>query len=150
VSAASLWLSAAVGVGSGGALYLVSIYVVILVIMILRYAPRSYLLGLDEDDEEEEEEIDSVGEEDIETEKQGVLDSKIPEAEQSNGKNNTKDVEEDEAMDMLSSIRRSTHGRDPSEYLAPMARSSSNSMIKSKSTPSLRASVRARVPTFAE
>ncbi len=57
-TAASLWLSAAVGVGAGGALYLVTTYVVIMVIAILRYAPKSYSVGNleeEEDDEREEE-----------------------------------------------------------------------------------------------
>jgi uncharacterized membrane protein YhiD involved in acid resistance len=55
-TAASLWLSAAVGVGIGGALYLVTTYVVIIVIAILRYAPTTYSVSnLEGDDEDEKE-----------------------------------------------------------------------------------------------
>eukprot|EP00934_Nitzschia_sp_Nitz4_P003474 Nitzschia sp. Nitz4//scaffold7_size249615//231674//233194//NITZ4_001217-RA/size249615-snap-gene-0.236-mRNA-1//1//CDS//3329558562//3464//frame0 len=66
-TAASLWLSAAVGVGVGGALYLVTIYVTVLVILILRYGPRAYLDKYPEDGEEdgqgpdEDEQDDSNG-----------------------------------------------------------------------------------------
>eukprot|EP00549_Striatella_unipunctata_P001390 CAMPEP_0118689312 /NCGR_PEP_ID=MMETSP0800-20121206/9421_1 /TAXON_ID=210618 ORGANISM="Striatella unipunctata, Strain CCMP2910" /NCGR_SAMPLE_ID=MMETSP0800 /ASSEMBLY_ACC=CAM_ASM_000638 /LENGTH=309 /DNA_ID=CAMNT_0006586699 /DNA_START=37 /DNA_END=965 /DNA_ORIENTATION=+ len=42
-TAASLWLSAAMGVGCGGALYFVTIYSTVLVIVVLRYLPRVYL-----------------------------------------------------------------------------------------------------------
>jgi putative Mg2+ transporter-C (MgtC) family protein len=55
-TAASLWLSAAVGVGTGGALYLVTTYVVIMVIAILRYAPKSFSVGNLEEELEHEEE----------------------------------------------------------------------------------------------
>jgi len=42
-TAASVWLSAAVGVGAGGAMYFVSAYSVVLVTLILRYGPKLYL-----------------------------------------------------------------------------------------------------------
>jgi uncharacterized membrane protein YhiD involved in acid resistance len=41
-TAASLWLSAAVGVGAGSALYVVTTYSTILVLIVLRYGPRLY------------------------------------------------------------------------------------------------------------
>lgn len=37
-----MWLSAAVGIGTGGQLYVVSVYAVILVILVLRLGPRMY------------------------------------------------------------------------------------------------------------
>jgi uncharacterized membrane protein YhiD involved in acid resistance len=59
-TAASLWLSAAVGAGAGGAMYFVSAYSVILVILILRYGPQLYMQDdasyNDEEYDEEEEE----------------------------------------------------------------------------------------------
>ena len=54
-TAASVWLSAAVGVGAGGALYAVSAYSTALVILVLRYGPRLYLAsdkGFEDDDDE--------------------------------------------------------------------------------------------------
>mmetsp|Transcript_32485 Transcript_32485/g.48965 ORF Transcript_32485/g.48965 Transcript_32485/m.48965 type:complete len:377 (+) Transcript_32485:206-1336(+) len=42
-TAASVWLSAAIGVGTGGALYFVSVYSTVLIILVLRYGPRLYL-----------------------------------------------------------------------------------------------------------
>lgn len=39
-TAASVWLSAAVGVGTGGRLYVVSVYAVFLVVFVLRLGPR--------------------------------------------------------------------------------------------------------------
>jgi uncharacterized membrane protein YhiD involved in acid resistance len=145
-------LSAAVGVGSGGALYLVSAYVVMLVIMILRYAPRSYLIGLDEEEEEEvAEAAKEEQEEAAENENERTPENNRPvSGDHAGRRNGREDMEDDEAMDMLSAIPRSNHGLEQHDYLVPVARSSSNQMIKSKSTPSLRASVRARVPTFAE
>lgn len=57
-TAASLWLSAAVGVGCGGALYFPTAYGTILVVMVLRYGPKLYLLqdsnSVDEEDEDED------------------------------------------------------------------------------------------------
>lgn len=66
-TAASVWLSAAVGVGAGGALYAVSAYSTALVILVLRFGPRLYLAsdkGFEDDeeeftDEEEEDEMES-------------------------------------------------------------------------------------------
>eukprot|EP00563_Minutocellus_polymorphus_P007762 CAMPEP_0181024118 /NCGR_PEP_ID=MMETSP1070-20121207/2402_1 /TAXON_ID=265543 /ORGANISM="Minutocellus polymorphus, Strain NH13" /LENGTH=535 /DNA_ID=CAMNT_0023101155 /DNA_START=145 /DNA_END=1751 /DNA_ORIENTATION=+ len=57
-TAASLWLSAAVGAGAGGAMYMVTFYSVTLVILILRYGPQLYLqddASYNDDDVEEEE-----------------------------------------------------------------------------------------------
>jgi uncharacterized membrane protein YhiD involved in acid resistance len=54
-TAASVWLSAAVGVGAGGALYAVSAYSTALVILVLRFGPRLYLAsdkGFEDDEEE--------------------------------------------------------------------------------------------------
>mmetsp|Transcript_25905 Transcript_25905/g.37928 ORF Transcript_25905/g.37928 Transcript_25905/m.37928 type:complete len:172 (-) Transcript_25905:92-607(-) len=42
-TAASVWLSASVGIGAGGHMYLVSIYAVMLVIFVLRLGPRMML-----------------------------------------------------------------------------------------------------------
>lgn len=65
-TAASVWLSAAVGVGAGGALYAVSAYSTALVILVLRFGPRLYLAsdkGFEDDEEEftdeEEDETES-------------------------------------------------------------------------------------------
>ena len=41
-TAASVWLSAAVGVGSGGGLYFICVYSVALIIVVLRFGPRMY------------------------------------------------------------------------------------------------------------
>ncbi|GMH69822.1 hypothetical protein TrRE_jg12330, partial [Triparma retinervis] len=41
-TAASVWLSAAVGVGVGGKLYFVTLYCVALIIIVLRFGPRMY------------------------------------------------------------------------------------------------------------
>lgn len=41
-TAASVWLSAAVGVGSGGGLYFICTYAVALIIVVLRFGPRMY------------------------------------------------------------------------------------------------------------
>ena len=59
-TAASLWLSAAVGAGAGGALYMVAGYSVLLIILILRYGPQLYLqddasYNDDEEDDDEDE-----------------------------------------------------------------------------------------------
>jgi putative Mg2+ transporter-C (MgtC) family protein len=51
-TAASLWLSAAVGIACGGDLYFPASFGVALVLLLLRFGPR----GSDENDEEEEEE----------------------------------------------------------------------------------------------
>mmetsp|Transcript_10297 Transcript_10297/g.17077 ORF Transcript_10297/g.17077 Transcript_10297/m.17077 type:complete len:416 (-) Transcript_10297:357-1604(-) len=51
-TAASVWLSAAIGVGAGGALYFVSVYSTMLIVLVLRFGPKLYL----EEDEPEEEE----------------------------------------------------------------------------------------------
>lgn len=76
-TAASLWLSAAVGVGIGGALYLVTTYVVIIVVAILRYAPKSYSLSyLDEEEEEEEEEKEEEEYDEQEEEKEPKMPEK--------------------------------------------------------------------------
>lgn len=42
-TAASVWLSASVGIGAGGHLYVISVYAVILVVFVLRLGPRMYL-----------------------------------------------------------------------------------------------------------
>jgi len=70
-TAASVWLAAAVGAGTGGALYAVSAYSAALVILVLRFGPRLYLQndrGFEDDDGEEEDEKED-GEEDIIDEK---------------------------------------------------------------------------------
>jgi len=53
-TAASLWLSAALGVGAGGALYAVTIYATALVLFMLRYGPKLYEQEEDDNDEEAE------------------------------------------------------------------------------------------------
>jgi len=58
-TAASVWLSAAVGVGAGGRLYIVSAYATALVILVLRLGPRMYFTDdnsymSDEDEDWEE------------------------------------------------------------------------------------------------
>jgi uncharacterized membrane protein YhiD involved in acid resistance len=56
-TAASVWLSAAIGVGAGGALYFVSIYSTILILLVLRFGPKLYLQEDSQDEDEEEEEL---------------------------------------------------------------------------------------------
>ena len=51
-TAASVWLSAAIGVGAGGALYFVSVYSTVLILLVLRFGPKLYM---NEDQEEEDE-----------------------------------------------------------------------------------------------
>ena len=58
-TAASLWLSAAVGSGSGGALYFETAYVVVLVLMVLRVGPK-LMSEYDVESDDEEEDIDDV------------------------------------------------------------------------------------------
>ncbi|KAL7524943.1 hypothetical protein ACHAWF_001141, partial [Thalassiosira exigua] len=70
VQFSSVWLSAAMGAGAGGALYAVSAYSTALVILVLRFGPRLYLQhdkGFDYDEDEEEEDED----EDTEIESNG-------------------------------------------------------------------------------
>ena len=55
-TAASLWLSAAVGSGAGGGLYFVTSYAVVLVLMVLRFGPKIMSDDDEEDDGEEERE----------------------------------------------------------------------------------------------
>lgn len=64
-TAASVWLSAAVGVGCGGALYFTTAYATLLVLMVLRYGPKLYMQNDDdsyndetEDEDEDEDEDD--------------------------------------------------------------------------------------------
>lgn len=60
-TAASVWLSAAIGVGAGGALYVCSAYSTALVILVLRFGPRLYLAsdkGFEDEEEESDEESD--------------------------------------------------------------------------------------------
>jgi putative Mg2+ transporter-C (MgtC) family protein len=62
-TAASVWLSAAIGVGAGGALYAVSAYSTALVILVLRFGPRLYLAsdkGFEDEEEESDEEEDEI------------------------------------------------------------------------------------------
>mmetsp|Transcript_23912 Transcript_23912/g.51640 ORF Transcript_23912/g.51640 Transcript_23912/m.51640 type:complete len:718 (-) Transcript_23912:136-2289(-) len=81
-TAASVWLAAAVGVGAGGALYVVSIYSTALIILVLRFGPRLYLQndrGFEDDDEEEEDEEDDEEIEDVDDRKYGkALEEAIP------------------------------------------------------------------------
>jgi len=66
-TAASVWLSAAVGVGAGGRLYFVSAYSVIVVMIILRYGPRiqrRYLNNAEDVDDEDGEDDDDDDEDD--------------------------------------------------------------------------------------
>ncbi|KAL7456942.1 hypothetical protein ACHAWC_010969 [Mediolabrus comicus] len=62
-TAASVWLSAAIGVGAGGALYAISAYSTALVILVLRFGPRLYLAsdkGFEDEEEESDEEEDEI------------------------------------------------------------------------------------------
>lgn len=52
-TAASVWLSAAIGVGAGGALYFVSVYSTMLILLVLRFGPKLYL-GLDDPQQQDE------------------------------------------------------------------------------------------------
>jgi uncharacterized membrane protein YhiD involved in acid resistance len=159
-TAASVWLSAAVGVGSGGGLYLVTIYVVILVIMILRYAPRSYLIGLDVGAEANErtEEVEVPAEQKTtggnarngEEEELRSQERIMKMLSESFGN----DIEENEEMDTVG-LMRNTSSRgllEGPEFPSPPKpqRSPSNQMNRSRSTGYLRASLRAQVPTFGE
>jgi uncharacterized membrane protein YhiD involved in acid resistance len=148
-TAASVWLSAAVGVGCGGALYLVTTYVVILVVMILRYAPRSYLKGLTDTPEETENEAEEqVPTDALNTESKNQVrntDSFIDLKGDIQLDSNESDVDEVEVMGIVQSVN---------EDEVPIRRSSSKRVIGSKSSgsarASIRASVRAQVPTFGD
>jgi putative Mg2+ transporter-C (MgtC) family protein len=146
-TAASVWLSAAVGVGAGGALYLVTVYVVILVVLILRYAPKSYLVGLEETVEEEDRVKDAPGSETIvvhaganeEVQHDEQLNSRLERSDSSGN------VIEEDGVDKVPSLRISSRGLD--EYKTSK-QTGTHSISTSKSTGSLRASLRAHVPTF--
>jgi uncharacterized membrane protein YhiD involved in acid resistance len=75
-TAASVWLSASVGIGTGGRLYLVSVYAVILVMFVLRLGPRMYMTddtsfaAETESEWDETEEETSVSEEALSREEQ--------------------------------------------------------------------------------
>jgi uncharacterized membrane protein YhiD involved in acid resistance len=148
-TAASVWLSAAVGVGCGGALYLVTTYVVILVVMILRYAPRSYLKGLmdtsEEMDNEEEEPVSIDATQAVSNVQTRSTDFVVDLKREFSHEN---DVNEDEMMDLVPSMGGACRGSG--EYEVPTQRSSSHRMKKSRSSGSLQASVRAQVPTFGD
>ncbi|GMH54012.1 hypothetical protein TrST_g5731 [Triparma strigata] len=58
-TAASVWLSAAVGVGAGGGLYFICVYAVALIIMVLRFGPRMYGSEDSSVNHSEEEETDA-------------------------------------------------------------------------------------------
>jgi putative Mg2+ transporter-C (MgtC) family protein len=151
-TAASVWLSAAVGVGCGGALYLVTTYVVILVVMILRYAPRSYLKGLMDTSEEMENEeeqhvtkdcLKAVSKDQVQSSDSFIdLKGDFPQDATEN------DLHEGEVIDMVSSMRVSYRGLGECEV--PIKLSSSKRTLSSRSTGSLRGSVRAQVPTFGD
>jgi uncharacterized membrane protein YhiD involved in acid resistance len=158
-TAASLWLSAAVGVGCGGALYLVTAYVVIMVIMILRYAPRSYAYIQAYQDSEED--YDGDGNHDDEED----YDANEEEPDQADLAGN-----EEEATDQLEPLMKTetrTAEQSVGIHVADVADAASrpnSAMIQSKSTNSLRdrstassrhtllrnRSVRDLVPTFAD
>ncbi|KNC83045.1 hypothetical protein SARC_04692 [Sphaeroforma arctica JP610] len=53
-TAASVWLSAAVGTAAGGRMYFVCTYVVCLLMVILRFAPRSGNMEHDDEDDDED------------------------------------------------------------------------------------------------
>lgn len=152
-TAASVWLSAAVGVGCGGALYLVTGYVVILVVMILRYAPRSYLKGLTDMSDN----IDDGEDRPDEPQKE---DRPLPNRDSQLEGNRTsplvdsdrKDIEEvdDSVLDAIPPKRASSRVVSCRIPLIKKHSSSSKRMIKSKSTGSLRASLRAHLPTFGD
>jgi len=59
-TAASVWLSAAAGVGAGGAEYFVSTYAVVLVLMVLRFGPK-FLSQFDDDESDDEDEESTYG-----------------------------------------------------------------------------------------
>lgn len=59
-TAASVWLSAAIGVGAGGALYFVSVYSTVLILLVLRFGPRLYLHDDFEDEDDLGDRQDSV------------------------------------------------------------------------------------------
>ena len=138
-------------------------YVVILVIMVLRYAPRSYLvgLGIDTEDEEPIDGPDGVGKHesmveevtgDWKAEEQPLRNEESLIRVPSISEIDEKDFQEDEEMDKVSSMRHvSSRGllEDPGNT-SPFKQQRSNRMLKSRSTGSLRASLRAQVPTFGE
>jgi len=59
-TAASLWLSAAVGCGAGGGMFFTTVYAVVLVVMVLRFGPKIYFMDdTDYAEEYETEDMDS-------------------------------------------------------------------------------------------
>lgn len=100
-TAASLWLSAALGVGAGGALYAVTIYAMALVLFVLRYGPKLYDAD-EEDDEEgddEEEEVEDIRQ--VEIGQRGDLEAEAQQqiAEQEGPLPRRQDNEADEASE---------------------------------------------------
>uniref|UniRef100_A0A7S1VRB7 MgtC/SapB/SrpB/YhiD N-terminal domain-containing protein n=1 Tax=Grammatophora oceanica TaxID=210454 RepID=A0A7S1VRB7_9STRA len=57
-TAAGVWLSAAIGVGAGGALYFVSFYSTALILLVLRYGPKLYMQEDDASDDDDDEDDD--------------------------------------------------------------------------------------------
>jgi len=64
-TAASAWLSAAVGVGCGGALYFPAVYATTLILMILRFGPKLYLLDDSDSIDDEEDDDFSLTEDEL-------------------------------------------------------------------------------------
>lgn len=60
-TAASVWLSAAVGIACSGELYFVATLAVSIMLLMLRFGPRMFIFDNDEDEDEEEDEEANVG-----------------------------------------------------------------------------------------
>lgn len=82
-TAASVWLSASIGIGSGGGLFLLSAYATALVISVLRIGPRFFFVddasSMDYDDDEEEWESSADEQEEEEDERQQQEDEETEE-----------------------------------------------------------------------
>ena len=130
-TAASLWLSAAIGVGVGGALYFVSVYSVVLVMLILRYGPKLYL----QDDGEDADDFlsDSNIDENITN---GLSNSKDADDENREGESGSEDMENsgDEFLQGESKRFRNRHNKshtfkeDASDEALPKKRAMSSNL----------------------
>jgi len=61
-TAATIWISAAAGVGVGGGLYFITTYTVVCVLILLRYGPQLYLETFEDTDSDSDSDSDSDGE----------------------------------------------------------------------------------------
>lgn len=79
-TAASVWLSAAIGVGCGGALYSISVYSTVLVLLVLRFGPKMYTPHDTEDGDEEDEHHEEINVEKLNDDPEPLAQPEEPES----------------------------------------------------------------------